>query len=206
MSQPTSDTPSSPRPRSLAGYVGLFLVSTGVLWFLLWWNQHGIAVASSIVSLTVTRVYQIGVTSPGALTAAGSILGGLAITVGAYLASRPRRAATAPPRPAPRADPNSPIEMPLPPGASPPPFVILAVFLGAAAVVMVLLPLAEAALLLGAFEFRTRDELIGDGFTAYGLISGAVRFVLSVGVGAAAMAGVEKAYRRAARNRPDNAP
>ena len=82
----------------------------------------------------------------------------------------------------------------------------IGVFLGATAVGMVLLPLAEAALLLGAFEFRTRDELIGDGFTAYGLISGAVRFVLSVGVGGAAAAGVEKAYRRAARNRPDNAP
>jgi hypothetical protein len=184
----------------------MFLVSTGVLWFLLLWNQHGIAVVSSIVSLTVARVYQIGVTSPGALTAAGSILGGLAITVGAYLAHRPRPAATAPPRPAPRTDPNSPIEMPLPPGASPPPTVILAVFLGATAVVMVLLPLMEAVMLLGAFEFRTRDELIGDGFTAYGLISGAVRFVLSVGLGAAAVEGVKKAYRRAALNQPDDAP
>ena len=96
--------------------------------------------------------------------------------------------------------------MPLPPGASPPLTVSLAVFLGATAVVMVLLPLAEAALLLGAFEFRTRDELIGDGFTAYGLISGAVRFVLSVGVGAAAVTGAEKAYRRAAMNQPDDAP
>jgi hypothetical protein len=98
------------------------------------------------------------------------------------------------------------IEMPLPPGASPPPTVTLAVFLGATAVVMVLLPLVEAALLLGAFEFRTRDELIGDGFTAYGRISAAVRFVLSVGLGAAAVAGVEKAYRRAAQNRRDDAP
>jgi hypothetical protein len=206
MSQPTSDTSSSPRPRSLVGYVGIFLVSTGVLWLLLWWNQHGIAVVSSIVSLTVTRVYQISVTSPGALTAAGSILGGLAITVVAYMANRPRPTATAPPRPAPRTDPNSPIEMPLPPGASPPLTVILAVFLGATAVVMVLLPLVEAVLLLGAFEFRTRDELIGDGFTAYGLISGAVRFVLSVGLGAAAVACVEKAYRRAASNQPNDAP
>jgi hypothetical protein len=84
--------------------------------------------------------------------------------------------------------------------------VLLAVFLSATAVVMVLLPLAEAVLLLGALEFRTRDELIGDGFTAYGLISGAVRFVLSVGVGGAAAAGVEKAYRRAALNQPDDAP
>jgi hypothetical protein len=49
MSQPTSDTASSPRPRSLAGYVGIFLVSTGVLWFLLWWNHDGIAVVSSLV-------------------------------------------------------------------------------------------------------------------------------------------------------------
>jgi hypothetical protein len=206
MSQPTADTPSSPRPRSLAGYVGIFLVWTGVLWFLLWWNQHGIAVVSSIVSLTVTRVYEIGVTSPGALTAAGSILGALAITAGAYLADRPRRAATAPPRPAPRIDPNSPIEMPLPPEASPSSTVMLAVFVGAAAVVMVLLPLVEAVLLLGALEFRPRDELIGDGFTAYGLISGAVRFVLSVGLGAAAAAGVEKAYRRAALNQSHDTP
>src|SRR6516225_3074378 len=121
MSQPTADTPSSPRPRSLAGYVGIFLVWTGVLWFLLWWNQHGIAVVSSIVSLTVTQVYQIGATSPGVLAAVASILGGLAITVGAYLAKRPRPATTAPPRLAPRTDPNSPIEMPLPPGASPRP-------------------------------------------------------------------------------------
>jgi hypothetical protein len=67
---------------------------------------------------------------------------------------------------------------------------------------MVLLPLVEAILLLGAFEFRTRDELIGDGFTAYGMVSGAVRFVLSVGLGAAAVAGVEKAYRWAALNQP----
>jgi methylphosphotriester-DNA--protein-cysteine methyltransferase len=67
VSQPTSATPSSPRPRTLAGYVGLLLVSTGVLWFLLWWNQHGIAVVSSIVSLAVNRVYQLGVISPGAL-------------------------------------------------------------------------------------------------------------------------------------------
>jgi hypothetical protein len=205
MSQPTTDTPSSPRPRSLAGYVGIFLVATGVLWFLLWWNQHGIDVVSSIVSLTFTRVHQTGVTSPGALTVAGSILGGLAISIGAYLANRPRRAATASPRPAPRIDPNSPIEMPLP-AASPPTTVILAVFLGATAVVMVLLSLVEAVLLLGAFEFRTRAELIGDGFTAYGLISGAVRFFLSIGLGAAAAAGVEKAYRRAALNQPHNAP
>ncbi len=196
MSQPSSNTPSSPRPRSLAAYVGIFLVSTGVLWSLLWWNQHGIAVVSSIVRRTATRVYQIGVTSPGALTAAVSILGGAAITALAYLANRPRRAAPAPPRPAPLADPNSPIEMPLPPGAAPAPAVMLAVFLGATAVAMVLLPLAEAVLLPGAFEFRSRDELIGDGFTAYGLISGAVRFVLSVGLGAAAVAGVAKVYRR----------
>jgi hypothetical protein len=173
-----------------------------VLWFLLWWNQHGIATVSSIVSLAVTQVYQIGVTSPGVLAAAASILGGVAITVGAYLANRPRRTRTAPPRPAARIDPNSPIEMPLPPGASPRPTVVLAVFLGATAVAMVLLPLVEAILLLGAFEFRTRDELIGDGFTAYGMISGAVRFVLSVGLGAAAVAGVEKAYRWAALNQP----
>jgi hypothetical protein len=206
VSQPTSDTPSSLRPRSLAGYVGIFLVSTGVVSFLLWWNQHGIAVVSSIVSLTVTQVYQIGVTSPGALTVAASILGGLAITVGAYLANRPRPTATAPPRPAPRTDPNSPIEMPLPPGASPPLTVILGVFLGATAVVMVLLPLVEAVMLLGAFEFRTRDELIDDGFTAYGLISGAVRFVLSVGLGAAAVAGVEKAYRRAVEKQRGREP
>ena len=162
-------------------------------------SHHGIDVVSSLVSLTVTRLSQ---TSSGALTAAGSILGGLAIAVGTYLANRRRPAGTAPPRPAQRIDPNSPIEMPLPPGASPPPTVTLAVFLGATAVVMVLLPLAEAALLLGAFEFRTRDELIGDGFTAYGLTSGAVRFVLSVGLGAAAVAGVEKAYRWAALNQP----
>jgi hypothetical protein len=71
---------------------------------------------------------------------------------------------------------------------------------------MALLPIIEAAMLLGAFEFRTREELIGDGFTAYGLISGAVRFVLSVSVGAAALAGVEKAYRRAACNWPDETP
>ena len=189
-----------------AGYVGLFLVSTGVLWFLLWWNHHGIAVVSLLVSLTVTRLYQIGVTSPGTLTAAVSIVGGLAITVLAYLANRPRRAATAPPRPAPRIDPNSPIEMPLPPGASPPLTVILAVFLCATGVAMALLPLMEAAMLLGAFEFRPRDELIGDGFTAYGLISGAVRFVLSVGVGAAAVKAAENAYRRAAMKQPDDAP
>jgi hypothetical protein len=190
----------------MAGYVGIFLVATGVVWVLLWWNQHGSAVVSSIISRTVTQVHQIGVTSPGVLTVVASILGGLAITVAAYRANRPRPAATAAPRPAPRIDPNSPIEMPLPPGTSPPPTVLLAVFLGATAVVMVLLPLVEAILLLGAFEFRTRDELIGDGFTAYGLISGAVRFVLSVGVGAAATAGVEKAYRRAAMNPPDDAP
>src|SRR5262249_4309501 len=147
-----------------------------------------------------------GVTSPGVLTAAGSILGGLVITVGAYLAMRPRRTVTARPRPAPRIDPNSPSEMPLPPGVSPPPTVLLAVFLGATAAAMFLLPLAEALLLLGAFEFRTRDELIGDGFTAYGLISSAVRFVLSVGVGVAAAAGIEKAYRRAALKQPDDTP
>jgi hypothetical protein len=64
----------------------------------------------------------------------------------------------------------------------------------------------ETVLLLGAFEFRTRDELIGDGFTVYGLISSAVRFVLSVGLGTAAAAGVEKAYRRAALNQPNDAP
>jgi hypothetical protein len=195
VSQPTSATPSSPRSRTLAGYVGLLLVSTGVLWFLLWWNQHGIAVVSSIVSLAVNRVYQLGVISPGALTAVASILGGLAITV--YLANRPRPATSAPPRLAPGIDPNSPIEMPLPPGASPSATVILAVFLSVTAVVMVVLPLVETVMLLGAFEFRTRDELIGDGFTAYGLISGLVRFVLSVGLGAAAAAGFEKAYRRA---------
>jgi hypothetical protein len=206
MSQPTSDTPSSPRQRLLLVHVGIFLGSTGVLWLLLWWNQHGIAVVSRIVSLTFTWVYQTGVTSPGALTGAGSILGGLAISLVTYLANRPRRAATAPPHPAARIDPNSPIEMPLPPAASPPPTVILAVFLGATAAVMVLLPLVEAVLLLGAFEFRTRDELIGDGFTAYGLISAAVRFFLSIGLGAAAAAGVEKAYRRAALNQPHNAP
>lgn len=204
VSQRTSDTPSSPRPRSPAGYVGLFLVSTGGLWFLLWWNHHGIAVVSSLVSLTVTGLYQIGVTSPGTLTAAVSIVGGLAITVWAYLANRARPAATASPRPAPRIDPNSPIEMPLPPGASPPLTVILAVFLCVTVVAMALLPLMEAAMLLGAFEFRTRDELIGDGFTAYGLISDAVRFVLSVGVGAAAATGAEKAYRRAAMNQSDD--
>jgi hypothetical protein len=84
--------------------------------------------------------------------------------------------------------------------------VILAVFLGATAVVMVLLPLVEAVLLLGVFEFRTRDELIGDGFTAYGLISGAVRFFLSIGLGAAVVAGVEKAYGRAALNQSDDTP
>jgi hypothetical protein len=206
VSQPTSDTPSSPRPRSPAGYVGLFLVSTGVLWLLLWWNQHGIAVISSLVSLTVSRLYQISVTSPGTLTAAVSIVGGLVIAVWAYLANRPRPAATARPRPVPRIDPNSPIEMPLPPGASPPLIVILAAFLSATVVAMPLLPLLERAMLLGAFEFRTRDKLIGDGFTAYGLISGAVRFVLSVGVGAAAVTGAVKAYRRAAMNQPDDAP
>jgi hypothetical protein len=206
VSQPTSATPSSPRPRTLAGYVGLLLVSTGVLWFLLWWNQHGIAVVSSIVSLAVNRVYQLGVISPGALTAVASILGGLAITITVYLANRPRPATSAPPRLAPGIDPNSPIEMPLPPGASPSATVMLAVFLSVTAVVMVVLPLVETVMLLGAFEFRTRDELIGDGFTAYGLISGLVRFVLSVGLGAAAAAGFEKAYRRATRNQPDNAP
>jgi hypothetical protein len=116
VSQPISDTPSSPRPRSPAGYVGLFLVSTGGLWFLLWWNHHGIAVVSSLISLTVTGLYQIGVTSPGTLTAAVSMVGGLAITIWAYLANRPRPTATPLPRPAPRIDPNSPIEMPLPPG------------------------------------------------------------------------------------------
>jgi hypothetical protein len=189
-----------------AGYVGLFLVSTGVLWFLLWWNHHGIAVVSLLVSLTVTRLYQIGVTFPGTLTAAVCLVGGLAITLCAYLANRPRRAATAPPRPAPRIDPNSPIEMPLPPAASPPLTVILAVFLSATVVAMTLLPLMEAAMLLGAFEFRPRAELIGDGFTAYGLISDAVRFVFSVGVGAAAVTGAEKTYGRAAMNQPDDAP
>ncbi len=66
---------------------------------------------------------------------------------------------------------------------------------------MALLPLLDSALLLGAFEFRPRDELIGDGLTAYGLTSDAVRFVLGVGLGAAAAVGVEKAYRRAALNR-----
>jgi hypothetical protein len=170
-------------------------VSTGVLWFLLWWNHHGIAVVSLLVSVTVSRLYEISVTSPGTLTAAVSMAGGLAITVWAYLANRPRPAATAQLRPAPRIDPNSPIEMPLPPGTSPPLTVIFAAFLSATVVAMVLLPLLERAMLLGAFEFRTRDELIGDGFTVYGLISGAVRFVLSVGVGAAAVAGAEKAYR-----------
>src|SRR5689334_22664211 len=114
-----------------AGYVGLLLVSTGVLWFLLWWNHHGLAVVSLFVSLTGHRLHQIGVTSPGTLTAAGSIVGGLAITVWAYLANRPRRAATARPRPAPRTDPNSPTETPLPPAASPPLTAILAVFLSA---------------------------------------------------------------------------
>jgi hypothetical protein len=48
--------------------------------------------------------------------------------------------------------------------------------------------------------------LIGDGFTAYGLISAAVRFVVSVGVGAAVVAGAEIVYRRAAMNHPDDAP
>jgi hypothetical protein len=177
-----------------------------VLWFLLWWNHHGIAVVSSLVSQTVSLLYQIGVTSPGTLTAAVSIVGGLAITVWAYLANRPRPAATARRRQAPRIDPNSPIELPLPPGASPPLSVILAAFLSATVVAMALLPLMESAMLLGAFEFRTRDELIGGGFTAYGLISGAVRFILSVGVGAAAVKGAEKAYRRAAMNQPDDAP
>jgi hypothetical protein len=156
--------------------------------------------------LTVKGPLALLVTSPGTLTATVSIVGGLAITVWAYLANRPRRAATAPLPPAPRIDPNSPIEMPLPPGASPPLTVILAVFLSATVVAMALLPLMEAAMLLGAFEFRTRNELIGDGFTAYALISDAVRFVLSVGLGAAAVAGVEKAYRRAAMNHSDDAP
>jgi hypothetical protein len=182
------------------------LVSSGVLWLLLWWNHHGIAVVAALVSLTVSRIYQIGVTAPGTLTAAVSIVGGLAITVWACMANRPRPAANARPRPALRVDPNSPIEMPLPPGASPPLTVMLAVFLSATVVAIVLLPLLETAMLLGAFEFRTRDELIGDGFTAYGLISGVARFVLSVGVGAAAVTGAEKAYRRAAMNQPDDAP
>jgi hypothetical protein len=205
VSQPTSDIPSSPRPRSPGGYIGLFLVSTGGLWFLLWWNHHGIAVVSALVSLTVTGLNQIGVTAPGMLTAAVSMVGGLAITVWAYLANRPRPAAPALPRPAPQIDPNSPIEIPLSPGTLPSLIGILAVFLGAAVVAMVLLPLMESAMLLGAFEFRPRDELIGDGFTAYGLISDAVRFVLGVGVGAAAATGAEKAYRRAAMNQSDDA-
>jgi hypothetical protein len=203
MNQPTSDTPSSPRQRSLAGYIGVFLASTGVLWFLLWWNQHGLAVASSIVHVSADWVHQTGVNSPGALTAACRILGGLAIAIAAYLAQRPRRAATAPPRP--RIDPNSPIEMPLPPEASPPATLILAVFLGVTTVVMAILPLVEVVVLLSAFEFRTRDELIGDGFTAYGLISGAVRFFLSIGLGVAAAAAVEIAYRRAAVDQLHNA-
>jgi hypothetical protein len=206
VSQPSSDTPSSPRPRSPAGYGSLFLVSAGVLWFLLWWNHHGLAVISSVVSLTVTRLDQIGVTSAGTLTVAASILGGLAITVWAYLADRPRPTATAPPRPARRIDPNSPIEMPLPPGASPTRTVLLAVFLGTTAVVMVLLPLVEAVVLLSAFEFRTRDELIGDGFTAYGLISGGARFLASVFLGGLAVSAVASAYRRASANQPDDAP
>src|SRR5262249_39362621 len=132
--------------------------------------------------------------------------GGIAITVLAYLANRPRPGATAPPRPAPRIDPNSPMEIPLPPGASLLPIVMLAGFLSVTVVTMALLPLVEATMLLGAFQFRPRDELIGDGFTAYGLFSAAVRFVLSVGVGAAAVAGAEKVYRRAVMNQRDDAP
>jgi hypothetical protein len=118
-------------------------------------------VVSLLVSLTVTRLHEIGITFPGMLTAAVGIVGGLAITVSAYLANRPRRAASAPPRPAPRIDPNSLMETPLPPGASLPLIVILAVFLSVTVVTMALLPPLESTMLLGAFEFRPRDELIG---------------------------------------------
>ena len=75
---------------------------------------------------------------------------------------------------------------------------LLAVGLLASAAAMVVMPLLETVLLLGAFEFRPREELIGDGFTAYGLVSGAVRFLASLFLGGLAVSAVESAYRRAA--------
>jgi hypothetical protein len=168
----------------------------------LWWNHHGIVV----VRLALAWISETAASAPGTLTAAASILGGLVIAVGAYLANRPRPTVNAPPPPVPRFDPNSPIEMPTPPGPVAPIALLLGVGLLASAAAMVVMPLLETVLLLGAFEFRPREELIGDGFTAYGLVSGAVRFLASLFLGGLAVSAVESAYRRAATNQDEEAP